>query len=162
MNNVGATRFNTVTKFYMLPTQYIYVFYMLLRTNSYCFSADTEYVYCSVRSEYLNMLDFKLVFTGLTVFYSRVPRRLIHFRLLVNQSTVLQQTVCRDKGPNSITKPSVPAVAWCSIIVCFLCILANIVRTFILWDPFGALLTQKRNSVRDANRNERNAAKRCI
>ena len=68
MVTIYTTRFK-IKKFYVLPTQDIYVFCVDLRTNSdyfplnlnwLVFLIETECVYCAVRTECLNIIRVKL------------------------------------------------------------------------------------------------------
>ena len=61
-----------IHKFYVLPTQWIYVFFVwfpeqtaiisIYSINWLVFITETEYVYCAVRAEYLNTneVDFHI------------------------------------------------------------------------------------------------------
>jgi hypothetical protein len=58
--NVCATRFN-INKFYVLPTQCIYVFDMDIRTNGDYFPiTETRRVYCTGRTKCLNIIQVSL------------------------------------------------------------------------------------------------------
>jgi len=66
--NTSCTAEFNVKKFYVLPTQFIYVLYVDLRTNTVnsinctVFITKTECVYCAVRAKLLNKLRLINVF----------------------------------------------------------------------------------------------------
>jgi hypothetical protein len=76
-----TTRFNT-HKFYVLPTQCVYVFFVwiseqtaivsLYSINWVVFTTETESVYCAVRTVSLNMIQVNFVFKGLGISLSSV------------------------------------------------------------------------------------------